>query len=101
MWRPSEQNDEKLEDAGLLSKERLLAGDPDVLSLFAADPFAQPPREVRAVLWQYWFTSMEQKHATGDWWTRKLLGAYAPVLERDAQGGVTIVTMPDALPQHD
>jgi hypothetical protein len=26
---------------------------------------------------------------------------YAPVLERDTAGGVTIVAMPDALPTHD
>ena len=84
------------------TEERLLTNDPDVLALFARNPFAgAPPRQVRAVLWQYWFTSMEQKRATGDWWTRKLLGVYAPVLERDAAGGVTIVAMPDALPNHD
>jgi lipase maturation factor 1 len=84
------------------TEERLLTDDPDVLALFASNPFAgAPPRQVRAVLWQYWFTSMEQKRATGDWWTRKLLGVYAPVLERDAAGEVTIVAMPDALPNHD
>ncbi|MGB8538774.1 MAG: lipase maturation factor family protein [Acidobacteriaceae bacterium] len=84
------------------TEERLLTSDPDVLELFAANPFAgSPPRQVRAVLWQYWFTSMEQKRTTGDWWTRKLLGVYAPVLERDAAGGVTIVAMPDTLPTHD
>jgi hypothetical protein len=84
------------------TEERLLTNDSDVLALFAGNPFpGSPPLQVRAVLWQYWFTSMEQKHATGDWWTRKLLGVYAPVLERDAQGGVTIVTMPDPLPRHD
>jgi lipase maturation factor 1 len=84
------------------TEERLLTNDPDVLALFASNPFpGSPPLQVRVVLWQYWFTSMEQKHATGDWWTRKLLGIYAPVLERDAQGGVTIVTMPDPLPLHD
>jgi hypothetical protein len=84
------------------TEERLLTNDPDVLALFAANPFAgAPPRQVRAVLWQYWFTSMEQKRTTGDWWTRKLLGVYAPVLERDAAGGVSIVAMPDTLPTHD
>jgi hypothetical protein len=84
------------------TEERLLTNDPDVLALFAANPFpGSPPRQVRAVLWQYWFTSMEQKRATGDWWTRKLLGVYAPVLERDAAGGVSIVAMPDTLPTHD
>jgi hypothetical protein len=84
------------------TEQRLLTNDADVLALFAGNPFsAEPPRQVRAVLWQYWFTSMQQKRTTGDWWTRKLLGVYAPVLERDAQGGVTIVAMPDALPAHD
>jgi lipase maturation factor len=84
------------------TEERLLTNDPDVLALFAGNPFsASPPRQVRAVLWQYWFTSMQQKHTTGDWWTRRLMGIYAPVLELDGQGGVTIVSMPDLLPRHD
>jgi Lipase maturation factor len=84
------------------TEERLLVNDPDVLALFATNPFPDnPPRQVRAVLWQYWFTSMEQKRTTGAWWTRRLLGLYAPVLERDASGGVSIVSMPDPLPVHD
>jgi lipase maturation factor 1 len=84
------------------TEERLLDNDPDVLALFAGNPFAvEPPRQVRAVLWQYWFTSMQQKRQTGDWWTRRLLGVYAPVLERDAQGQVGIVARPDELPPHD
>ncbi len=84
------------------TEERLLANDPDVLALFAGNPFpGSPPRQVRAVLWQYWFTSMQQKRMTGDWWRRQLLGLYAPVLERDALGGISIVAMPDALPPHD
>jgi lipase maturation factor 1 len=84
------------------TEERLLTNDPDVLALFAGNPFsAGPPRLIRAVLWQYWFTSIAQKRATGDWWTRKFLGVYAPVLEHDPQGGVTIVAMPDELPVHD
>jgi hypothetical protein len=84
------------------TEERLLTNDPDVLALFAGNPFANsPPGQVRAVLWRYWFTSMEQKRKTGDWWTRNLLGVYAPVLERDAGGRVSIVAMPDDLPAHD
>ena len=84
------------------TEERLLTNDPDVLALFASNPFPnEPPRQVRAVLWQYWFTSMEQKRTTGAWWTRRFLGIYAPVLERDALGGVTIVAMPGELPPHD
>jgi hypothetical protein len=81
---------------------QLLKNNPDVLALFAANPFAaEPPRQVRAVLWQYWFTSMQQKRTTGDWWTRRLLGLYAPVLQQDDQGQAGIVTMPDPLPPHD
>jgi lipase maturation factor 1 len=84
------------------TEERLLTNDPDVLALFAGNPFpGEPPLQVRSVLWQYWFTSMEQKRTTGDWWYRRLLGIYAPVLERDPQGGVNIVAMPDELPAHD
>jgi hypothetical protein len=84
------------------TEERLLTNDKDVLALFSGNPFAgEPPRQVRAVLWQYWFTSIPQKRATGDWWSRRLLGLYAPVLARDAMGKVGIVAMPDALPAHD
>jgi lipase maturation factor 1 len=84
------------------TEERLLTNDPDVLALFAGNPFAgAPPLQVRAVLWQYWFTTLAQKRQSGDWWTRRLLGVYAPVLERDASGKVGIVAMPDVLPPHD
>ncbi|MHB1673448.1 MAG: lipase maturation factor family protein [Acidobacteriaceae bacterium] len=63
------------------TEELLLTNDPAVLSLFAGNPFPHhPPRMVRAVLWQYWFTTIDEKRATGDWWRRLLLGAYAPTL---------------------
>ena len=40
------------------TEERLLSNSHDVLQLFAGNPFADaPPKQVRAVLWQYWFTS--------------------------------------------
>jgi hypothetical protein len=83
------------------TEERLLAGDSDVLALFAGNPFPQaPPKQVRAVLWQYWFTSLDEKRATGDWWRRKLLGLYAPVLQREADGKIVAVEWPDPLPPH-
>jgi hypothetical protein len=83
------------------TEERLLDGAPDVLALFARNPFPQsPPKQIRAVLWQYWFTTMAEKHATGMWWKRKLLGLYAPVLEREADGKVVVVEWPDPLPPH-
>jgi hypothetical protein len=84
------------------TEERLLKNDPVVLALLAGNPFAgSPPVQVRAMLWQYWFTSIQQKRKTGAWWTRKLLGVYAPVLGRDAQGETVIVAMPEPLPPHD
>ena len=84
------------------TETRLLANDPDVLALFASNPFpGSPPLQVRAVLWQYWFTSGSQKRMTGEWWRRQLLGLYAPTLQRNDTGGISLVAMPDALPPHD
>ena len=81
---------------------RLLANEPTVLALFSRNPFAgSPPLQVRAVLWQYWFTSMEQKRRTGEWWRREFLGLYAPILERDVSGKIGVVATPDELPAHD
>ena len=86
----------------LLTEERLLENDGDVLYLFRSNPFPQsPPRYVRAVLWQYWFTSMDEKRRTGDWWQRKLLGLYAPVITRGADGQIGAVAVPQELPPHD
>ena len=70
-----------------LTEERLLEGDQDVLGLFRGNPFAaQPPKFVRAVLWQYWFSTPEEKRTQGVWWTRKLLGTYAPTIMRAPDG---------------
>ncbi|MFZ0278266.1 MAG: lipase maturation factor family protein [Candidatus Sulfotelmatobacter sp.] len=74
---------------------RLLSNDNDVLALFAKNPFPhQPPREVRAVIWQYWFTTLSEKRAQGLWWRRQFLGLYAPTIERAADGNIHIVEWP-------
>lgn len=81
------------------TEERLLAGSRDVLALFAGNPFAQaPPKQMRAMVWQYWFTSMAEKRATGMWWRRQLIGLYAPVLEREPDGKVVVIEWPTPLP---
>jgi hypothetical protein len=81
------------------TEESLLVNDGDVLSLFAGNPFPQaPPKQVRAVIWQYWFTDLATKRATGMWWRREYLGLYAPSLERLVNGKVTVAAWPDALP---
>jgi lipase maturation factor 1 len=73
------------------TEERLLLNEPDVLSLFAGNPFAAaPPKKVRAVIWQYWFTDRATKRKEGTWWRRELLGVYAPALERTPEGKVII-----------
>jgi lipase maturation factor 1 len=79
---------------------RLLANDPDVLALFAGNPFpGEPPREVRAVLWQYWFTTVAEKRARGLWWRRQPMGLYAPVLERQPDGRIGVVEWPSLAPR--
>ncbi|MGA9885141.1 MAG: lipase maturation factor family protein [Candidatus Acidiferrales bacterium] len=81
------------------TEERLLSNDPDVLQLFAKNPFgANPPTEVRAVIYQYWFTSMKTKRQTGMWWKRKLLGVYAPPLERQPDGKVVLMNVQTVAP---
>ncbi|MGA2340725.1 MAG: lipase maturation factor family protein, partial [Terracidiphilus sp.] len=75
-----------------LTEERLLLGDGAVLTLFRDNPYPQiPPRYVRAVIWQYWFTTMDEKRQTGNWWRREYLGLYAPELTLAANGQFAVV----------
>jgi len=77
------------------TEEALLTNEPDVLTLFAGNPFAKaPPRQVRAVLWQYWFTDLATKRTQGLWWQREMLGLYAPTLERGPDGRFGVVEWP-------
>jgi hypothetical protein len=79
---------------------RLLSNRQDVLALFAGNPFpSNPPHQIRAVLWQYWFTSVREKHATGMWWRRQLLGLYAPTLERGPDGQIKVIEWPTVQPR--
>jgi len=79
---------------------RLLSNDKDVLQLFADNPFPQaPPRQVRAMIWQYWFTSMEEKRKTGLWWKRQLLGRYAPTVEKTSSGQTRVLEWDDVQPR--
>ena len=79
---------------------RLLENDKDVLGLFESNPFAgTPPRQIRVLIWQYWFTTMAEKRETGNWWKRQLLGLYAPTLERTPEGQIRAVDWPTAPPR--
>jgi phage terminase large subunit-like protein len=79
-------------------EERLLSGNPDVLALFAANPFpGHPPQQIRAVIWQYWFTGWSEKRESGQWWRRQEIGLYAPTLERTPDGKIAVLEMPNTL----
>jgi lipase maturation factor 1 len=86
----------------LRTQSRLLSNTPDVLALFAANPFPQrPPRQVRAVLWQYWFTSMTERREHGLWWRRELLGLYAPAIQFEPDGRVGVTQWPQPMSPHE
>ncbi len=68
---------------------RLLENSPEVLRLFRANPFnSRPPTAVSAVVWQYWFTSREERKRTGAWWNRRFVGQYAPIAFRLNDGSI-------------
>lgn len=78
-------------------EQRLLTGSPDVLALFAGNPFpGRPPEQIRVVLWQYWFTGRSEKREQGLWWRREEIGLYAPTLERMPDGKIVVLEFPDA-----
>ena len=80
----------------------LLTNDVDVLSLFRSNPFPDtPPKMVRAVLWRYWFTPIKEKRASGNWWRRRLLGTYAPTIERQGDGHFSITQLPTVSGPHE
>ena len=84
------------------TEQALLRGDTDVLLLFAGNPLPkEPPKQVRAVLWQYWFTTPEEKRASGMWWRREQLGLYAPVLEHEEDGRIVVLEWPQAVEPRD
>ena len=75
----------------LNAEARLLRNEPNVLALFASNPFPkEPPRQVRAVLWQYWFTDRATKRREGTWWRRQLVKEYAPALEVRSDGKIHV-----------
>lgn len=55
--------------------ERMLRNQPEVMSLFAVNPFeGEPPARIRARLYLYKFAPA----SSNDWWTRTLQGEYLP-----------------------
>jgi hypothetical protein len=57
--------------------ERLLQNSPSVIGLLEHNPFPQkPPRYVRAILYDYHFTTVSERRETGNWWKRRELREY-------------------------
>ncbi len=61
---------------------RLLQGSEPVTGLLESPPFDEPPRYIRAVLYDYRFTTPRERRETGHWWRRERLGPYGPVVRR-------------------
>jgi predicted DCC family thiol-disulfide oxidoreductase YuxK len=60
---------------------RLLEGSPPVIALLARNPFPdKPPQYIRASLYEYRFTSLSERRATGNWWARTYAGPYLPAV---------------------
>lgn len=58
---------------------RLLQGSREVDGLLDSNPFANaPPKFVRARLYDYRFTTREERRQTSNWWKRELKGEYLP-----------------------
>lgn len=58
---------------------RLLEGSPPVLGLFGRNPFPEePPRYIRAQVYDYRFSTPEERQITGQWWHREWKGIYVP-----------------------
>jgi len=59
--------------------ERVLEGSPQVLALLEKNPFPNhPPHYVRAVTYEYRFSTWEEHRKTGAWWHREPHGQYLP-----------------------
>jgi predicted DCC family thiol-disulfide oxidoreductase YuxK len=65
--------------AGFL--EKILKNEPAVTALIEKNPFPdKPPVYLRALFYDYSYTGIEEK-AKGQWWDRRLLGVYFPVVQ--------------------
>lgn len=61
--------------------QNLLQGNPEVLKLLQVNPFPEnPPRYLRAVIYDYHFSDFETLRKTGHWWIRERRGLYMPVI---------------------
>ena len=66
---------------------KLLQDDRAVSSLLRTNPFpGKPPRFVRALIYEYHFTTPAEHKNNGLWWKRTLAGDYFPAVSLDNPG---------------
>lgn len=71
---------------------KLLEGDRPTLSLLRTNPFpTRPPRYVRAMLYEYRFTTPQERAATGNWWKREYAHPYLPPIALDTPGFLEVL----------
>jgi hypothetical protein len=65
----------------------LVQGNPDVIGLFASNPFPDaPPTLVRMIVYRYKYTDLKTHRETGRYWTKEYVGDYAqPVAANSVQ----------------
>jgi hypothetical protein len=67
--------------------QRLLRNDRDTLRLLRRNPFPdEPPRFVRALLYDYRFTTPAERRRDRAWWHRSLVGTYLPPVSAARRG---------------
>jgi hypothetical protein len=60
---------------------KLLEGDRATLGLLRTNPFPEhPPHYLRALYYQYRFTTPDERRHSGKWWKRELIGIYLPIV---------------------
>lgn len=63
---------------------RLLINDPAILALMRSNPFpGEPPAHIRAIFYQYRYTTPQEKRQTRAWWVRRELGVYLDPVSLD------------------
>ncbi|MEK2644812.1 lipase maturation factor family protein [Bdellovibrio sp. BCCA] len=63
---------------------RIFQESPDVLMLFAKDPFkGKAPKALRIQRYEYKFASFKELREEGLWWKRDFVGSYGPVFQRE------------------
>ncbi len=66
---------------------KLLQGNKGVLSLLRTNPFPnEPPRYIRAELYEYDFTTPDERKRNGRWWNRTHQGSYFPPISLESPG---------------